>query len=185
MNRKAFNMNHDDINPDATESHPATFDRETLLRQCDVRRVRRSGPGGQRRNKVETGVVLRHRPTGVDAEASERRSVIENQRVALLRMRVNLALEIRRAVDDDAAPSALWRSRCPSGRISVNSEHWDFPALLAEALDSVFHFQMDVKSASGALGCTASQLIKFVKIEPRAVSLVNARRVELGMHQLK
>lgn len=57
--------------------HPAAIDPDELLRQCDEKRIRRGGPGGQHRNKVETAVVLHHRPTGMTAEASERRSLAE------------------------------------------------------------------------------------------------------------
>ena len=52
--------------------HPAALDPERLLAECDVRFTRRSGPGGQNRNKVETAVILTHRPTGITAEASDR-----------------------------------------------------------------------------------------------------------------
>ena len=69
--------------------HPAAISPEVLLRQCVESRTRRSGPGGQHRNKVETAVVLRHEPTGVTAEASERRSQAENRIVALARLRLS------------------------------------------------------------------------------------------------
>ena len=75
--------------------HPAALPPDELLAQCDVQFVRRSGPGGQHRNKVSTGVVLVHRPTGIKAEANERRSQAENRTAACLRLRVNLALEVR------------------------------------------------------------------------------------------
>ena len=58
--------------------HPAALSPEELLHQCRARRTRRSGPGGQHRNKVETAGVLTHAPTGVQAEANERRSQAEN-----------------------------------------------------------------------------------------------------------
>ncbi|HYW80276.1 MAG TPA: peptide chain release factor-like protein, partial [Thermoguttaceae bacterium] len=75
--------------------HPAALPADALFEQCDMRRLRRSGPGGQHRNKVETAVVLTHRPTGISAEANERRSQAQNRNVAIARLRMNLALGIR------------------------------------------------------------------------------------------
>ena len=166
------------------DRHPAEINPETLLTQCTVRRLRRSGPGGQRRNKVETAVVLVHETTGIEAQASERRSQAENQRVALNRLRMNLALDVRRSVDVQKTPSPLWRSRCRNGRISVNAGHADFPALLAEALDVVFFHQMDVHHASHELVCTGSQLVKLLKLEPRALSMVNRHRAKADLPRL-
>lgn len=66
-------------------------DDETLLSACDVEPFRGSGPGGQHRNKTETGVRLLHRPTGIVVQASERRSRPQNMGVALERLRERLA----------------------------------------------------------------------------------------------
>jgi hypothetical protein len=166
--------------------HPSAEPPDRLLADCDVRFARRSGPGGQNRNKVETAAILTHRPTGLSAEANERRSQGENRAVALMRLRVNLALEVRRTPDPEAGPSPLWRSRVKAGRIVVSPTHENFPALLAEALDAVLATEgADVKAASEGLGCSASQLVKFLKLEPRALRLVNDRRSEAGLRQLK
>ena len=150
-----------------------------------MRRVRRSGPGGQHRNKVETGIVLHHEPTGVTAEAVERRSQAENRSVALARLRLNLALEIRTARDPERSPSPLWQSRCCGGRIDVSRSHDDFSTILAEALDDIDAADADVKSAAAALGCTASQLTRLLKKEPRAMALVNRWRDAHGLHPLR
>ncbi|MFN0056736.1 MAG: peptide chain release factor family protein [Planctomycetales bacterium] len=168
-----------------TEPHPATLPEARLLADCEIQRTRRSGPGGQHRNKVESAVVILHRPTGVLAEASERRSQAENRQVALFRLRVNLALAVRRPVVEGSPPSPLWRSRCQGGRIAVNPQHDDFPSLLAEALDVLTACNLEPKTAAAALGCTSSQLTKFLQVEPQALLLINRSRERLGWHRLK
>lgn len=164
--------------------HPAAVPVEQLLAECQIRRGRRSGPGGQHRNKVETAIVITHQPTGVKGEATERRSQEQNRQMAVFRLRVNLALNVRTRRPEDATPSDLWRRRCHGGRISVRSTHEDFPALLAEALDVLAACEVDIRSAAEKLAITASQLTKFLKIEPNALAQVNEHRRELGLHVL-
>ena len=165
--------------------HPATLTAEQLLSECEIARTRGSGPGGQHRNKVETAIVLRHRPSGVRAEASERRSQAENQRRALFRLRVNLALEVREAKTTDDLPHDLWQTRVRGGRIVVSAAHDDFPALLADVLDWLVFFNWDAAAVAGRLGCSTSQLAKFLKLEPRAWAALNNARRQAGLRLLK
>ncbi len=160
--------------------HPARLSDTALLAVSDVRRQRRSGPGGQHRNKVETGIVLVHRPTGIRAEATERRSQAENQRVALGRLRLNLALQVRKTYNIASAPSPEWRARTHGKRISVSPHHVQFPALLAEALDVLHEVGYDLPKAARLLDITSSQLVRFLKLEPRALHIVNEHRQNLG-----
>ena len=129
---------HDSV---AMTVHPAALDSDLLAAECEFRATRRSGPGGQNRNKVETAVILTHRPTGISAQASEWRTQGENRSVALHRLRFELAMTVRRPIHLDASelycPSPLWRGRCRVGRIVINPDHDDFPAILAEALDVI------------------------------------------------
>lgn len=62
-----------------------------LLGECDEDFFIASGPGGQHRNKTESGVRLSHRPTGVTVTATERRSQSQNRGTALERLRERLA----------------------------------------------------------------------------------------------
>jgi hypothetical protein len=66
----------------------------------------------------------------------------------------------------------------------VNAEHDAFPALLAEALDVSSACNDDLKEAALLLGCSTTQLIKFLKLAPRALRVVNERRRVAGRHPL-
>lgn len=203
--------------PGPAWAHPACQDDEALLAQCGLNKSRSRGPGGQHRNKVETGVELEHTPTGVAAQATEHRSVSDNKRVALRRLRLALAVGVRTPVPEGEIGSALWRSRvqravrepAPAGdpvlkalgvklradddrekgrgpgRIVVNPDHHDYPALLAEALDVIGAAGWDVKSAAARLGVSASQLVKLVKDHPPAFVRLNQERERIGAHPYK
>jgi hypothetical protein len=161
------------------------LDEAFLLADCETRRQRRSGPGGQHRNKVETAVVITHVPTGIQGEASERRSQEQNRKVAIFRLRVNLAIGYRTEVSTDGyQPSELWRQRCRSQRISVNPQHEDFPAILAEALNLLAVCGWEPREVAPHLKCSASQLVKLIQLEPHAFVELNSQRSERGLRPL-
>jgi len=165
--------------------HPAQLTEEEVLKECKSRYERRQGPGGQHRNKRETAVVLLHVPTGIEAQAAERRSQHENLRVAVKRMRIRLALSVRSSSLTDKSPTELWKSRCRDSRIHCSIEHEDFATLLAEVLNVLETYGQSISDAAARLNVTPSQLIKFVKREPQALLLINQQRRERGLHSLE
>lgn len=166
-------------------SHPATWPEERLLPECTIQRSRHSGPGGQHRNKVETAIEICHEPTGIAAFASERRSAEQNRRMAIERLRLRLAVAVRTVTSPNVYPSPLWESRIRSQRIQCSEKHVDFPAMLAESLDAVEAKDGDVKRAAAALGCSTSQLVRFIGRLPEALDAVNRRRAERGLRPLR
>lgn len=169
-----------------TPVHPAFLADDKLLKECEVSFGRVSGPGGSNRNKVETAVRLEHRPSGVLSRATERRSQAENRRVALWRLRINLAIEVRRPIDParyEVTP--LWRERRQGEKLPVNPRNKDYPALLAEALDVVSASAFDVGAAAGILGVTMSQLARLLRHERHAFAMVNQGRVARGLPALR
>jgi hypothetical protein len=183
--------------------HPAALPIDQLLRDVEFRTTRGPGPGGQHRNKSDTMVRLTHRPTGIQAQAGERRSLDLNKGEAIFRLRLKLALEIRSTAaatmnpvsDVDllalVEPSELWRSRVKrgatpnAGRLVVSASHDDFPALLAEALDALARLDDDVAKAARALHVSSSQLVKFLGAEPAALAALNERRRARGLAALR
>ena len=63
---------------------------EALLRECEVETFRASGPGGQHVNKTESGVRLRHLPTGLVVTSQEGRSQHRNKADCLRKLRARV-----------------------------------------------------------------------------------------------
>lgn len=153
--------------------HPADLTEDELYKQCDVQRSRRGGPGGQHRNKVETCVSLRHRPTGVRAEASERRSQEENRRMALKRLRFQLAIEVRAVDAADQIEKKrldLWRQYTRAGTIAINESNPDRASLLALLLDVLTLFRFNYQAAAEFLSVSVTQLHKYLGEFPKAAA---------------
>lgn len=68
------------------------LDDRALLQECEEEFFTARGPGGQHRNKAATGVRLSHAGTELSVTATERRSQVQNRRVALERLRGALRL---------------------------------------------------------------------------------------------
>lgn len=181
--------------------HPSTIAEKELLKECDIKPTRGSGPGGQHRNKVQTGVEIKHLPTAVSGKATESRSAATNRKAAISRLRVRLAVACRTeqqeaedalSSDGDAAlaPSSLWKGRVKAGKLAISESHSDFPAILCEALDRIMMTdkdgqRLDVKGAGAALGVSTSQMIKLLAKEQAALQLVNTQRASEGAPPLR
>jgi hypothetical protein len=81
------------------------LDDAALLRQCEVHTYKSSGPGGQHRNKVSSAVRLVHGLTRISAHGDDSRSQHENKRLALKRLRMNIAMRLRAPVRATGPPA--------------------------------------------------------------------------------
>jgi protein subunit release factor B len=65
-------------------------DPKLLAKQVVVETYRSSGPGGQRKNKTETAIRLKHLPSGMTVVATEHRSQAQNKKLAFERLKERL-----------------------------------------------------------------------------------------------
>jgi protein subunit release factor B len=98
---------------------PYPTDRASLERDSEMSFFVASGPGGQHRNKVATGVRLLHRPSGVVVTATERRSQAANREMAFARLAERL-----QALHETQAPRIATRpSRAEVARRRASKRH--------------------------------------------------------------
>jgi len=162
------------------------LDDAALLAECEVDRFRASGPGGQKRNKTDSAVRLRHRPTGLESMAVESRSQHENRARALKRLRLTLALSVREPVNLEAyARSTLLQGRIRAGRVDVSTRHADFPYLVGEVFDVIEATGWRIADAAEVLGLTTSSLGRFLEDDPVVFRAANERRAALGLGVLR
>ena len=120
------------------------------------------------------------------AHAAEMRKQADNRRVALRRLRDRLARVVRTSVHHERyRPSALWEKRRQGRMLPVNPKHYEYPALLAEALDVIVARRWDVAGTAGVLGISMSQLARLLRHDKAAFDLVNEGRQSMGLPRLR
>jgi hypothetical protein len=166
-----------------------------LLAQCIVETYRASGPGGQHRNKVSSAVRLTHRPTGVAAHAADTRSQHENKRRALARLRMKIALEVRRPVDParPAPPPVVASCRfTPKGaeagaplRLQVgrkDARFWTVAQFLLDLLDAC---QGRISQAADLLSITTGNLTSILTADRHLHAAAQALRTRHGLSPMR
>ncbi len=143
-----------------------TLDDAALLADCTINMYKASGPGGQHRNKVSSAVRLRHRPTGVTTHGDDSRSQHENKGLALKRLRMEIALQVRRpyvvrkaAGPPKAVAACLTRSRGSRGRLDVGRKDGRFWPLGQHMLDALETAEGGLADAAVMIGVGTSNFI--------------------------
>jgi hypothetical protein len=157
---------------------------EVLLSQCDVDTYRASGPGGQKRNKTESAVRLRHRASGIIVIAEESRSQPENKARALRRLRKAMALRLRRDTGDGVPPDAL---ACIDGRgrLDVGRRDARYLPAVASVLDVFAASRASMAGTAQRLGISTANLSSFLTADDDVFVEANRMRASFGLKPLR
>lgn len=162
--------------------HPSVLAVDRLLEQCDLRTQRRSGPGGQHRNKTSSGAFLHHRPTGLVGEATERRSQAQNRDVALQRLRYLIAVHVRTPSPLDPQHEVECeletqiRKRFRGHTLRMNESNPDKPAVLALVLNDLWVAGGQPSLVGACWSVSTSKLVSLIRSHAPALAWVNQLR---------
>jgi hypothetical protein len=162
-----------------------TLSDKELLAQCEVDRFRASGPGGQKRNKTESAVRLRHPATGLSATGTESRSQHENRARALRRLRERIAMEFRRPVDPDGyEPPAEVRALFGAGA-RPSRRNPELMRGVQSLLDLFVATECSVSATAAAVGVSTGAMSRFLLSEDILARTTNELRKARGMRPLR
>jgi len=159
---------------------------DALMAQSEFDRYRASGPGGQHRNKTESAVRLRHRPSGVAAIAEEGRHQGENRTRALRRLREHLAIDLRS--EAAAAPSARLARMIAGGTAPLGEktrQTGEYLVAIAELLDLFVATGAEVAATAQRLGITTGATSKLLMHDERVARAVNRMRNARGLRPMR
>jgi hypothetical protein len=171
-------------------------DETALLKDCRVDTYKSSGPGGQRKNKVETAVRLVHEPSGISAQGQQTRSQIRNKTLALRNLRMYIACACRRPQDlnqltlPDEITDCFQLPRPGSAnhvkrRLSLPSGNRCFWPVAAFVLDVFDAAEGQLSRASGALGISTANLAAFLRTDRHLLAAGQAIRKAHGHTPLR
>jgi hypothetical protein len=164
---------------------PDLDDEAALLDQCEVDTLRASGPGGQKRNKTESAVRMRHKPSGIIVVANESRSQHDNRAVALQRMRKALALKLREPVNTQSIPEAISSGIDKKGRLKIGQKDARYIPAVAVALDVLAMHLGRVSDAAKQLGITTANYSSFLTEDEDVFVEANLIRIQNGQGALR
>lgn len=171
-----------------------SLDDKSLLAQCDVNTTKASGPGGQHRNKVSSAIRLRHRPTGITSQGHDSRSQHDNKKLALQRLRMNIACEHRRPVDTSSGAIPPLIKECiftqrggtnsAARRMEIGRKDHRFWQVAAFLLDLLEASAGRLADAAAVLDISTSNLIRIIKSDRHLLAAVQILRKKHGQKPL-
>jgi hypothetical protein len=158
---------------------------EQLMAQCRIDYYRGSGPGGQKRNKTSNAVRLTHLPTGIQATATESRSLLENKLHVMRRLRLKLATDLRDEIDGARFEPPDWfLSIRRENRIEASHRHPYYAATGGLILDLLHTMHGNPSHVATMLGVSTTAIIKFLEAESQFWMAANRIRTHFSMKLL-
>jgi len=162
--------------------HEAAF-----LKTCRFDAYMASGHGGQKRNRTYSAVRLTHLPTSLKVIAEESRSQSENKLKALKRLRMAIALRVRRQASPNSFSIAeeIRNYFKPDAPLQINPKNPRYPLACATVLDALYLAAGKIGMAAEFLSISTGRLNKFICKDKDLLSAANELRTYFNLKHLK
>jgi hypothetical protein len=132
-----------------------------LLKLCETQAYKGSGPGGQHRNKTNSGVKLRL--INIESYSCDDRSSHINKILALKKLRLKIALQIR----EEPALQTPFAFPGTGGKISADNKL--YPEFVADVLDRIKVANGDLGEAAKMWNLSKSALNKIILADKKVL----------------
>lgn len=156
---------------------------EVLRRSCAEDFYRASGPGGQKRNKTESAVRLRHEATGMIVVAVESRSREENRVRALRRLREAIAYKVRQEPAEGELASVLKEAAQAELRVGRRDER--YLPVAAHLLDLLESHGGRLSEVAESLSLPTAKVVRFLETTPELWEAIQQIRDRHALPHLK
>lgn len=168
------------------------LDDQQLMALCDMHIYKASGPGGQHRNKVSSAIRLKHRETGISATANDSRSQNDNKKLAVTRLRMNLATKIRQDIAEHELPQFLAeciftpkKSAGDVKKLDIGRKDWRFWLIGGYLLDMLDLYQGKIGDVARELNVTTGNLTTIFKKDRHLLAQVQEIRRKYQLKPIK
>jgi putative hydrolase of the HAD superfamily len=152
-----------------------------LLLKCRREAYQASGAGGQKRNRVMSGIRLIH-PSGIRAQDCSGREAQRNLETALFKLRIEMAWAAAESLPENFK---ILEMIAPFAANKISLEHEKYPLILAWILHVLKATHGDVSKLAKATGWTSSAWVRQIHKDSRLWQEVQALRSAGGRPLLK
>ncbi|MBG92969.1 MAG: hypothetical protein CL792_03215 [Chloroflexi bacterium] len=146
---------------------------QELMEQCVLDKFRASGPGGQKKNKTDSAVRIRHVSSGLVGFSSESRSQHINRVYALRRLRLKIALTLRSNPPNVRSELEKFVQQTKNSSFTLNTRNSKYSIIVASLFDELSANNWKVSLTAKKIGVTSSSLNKFLRSNPELWRALN------------
>ncbi len=145
---------------------------EEFIKHCTSSNYQSQGAGGQKRNKVKSGIRLALKNSDLETTSCEQRSPKANSSDGVRKLKLLIALSVRHDIIDGMA------FEFPGSETRINPKNTLYYVFIKQALDLFTWNKGELKATAEVFKLSSSALVRIFYTEKKVLEVVqNVRRL--------